>query len=131
MKRFGKIVLWCVAMLVVVLVVAISFTIGWRPFFGPSVRPATQTRFESTPQRLARGQYIFESVSACVDCHSEHDWTKPDAPIPPGRKAAGAVFPESDLPGRVVAPNLTADPETGLGNWSDDEIARAIREAII
>jgi mono/diheme cytochrome c family protein len=34
------------------------------------------------------------------------------------------------LPGRVLAPNLTPDPETGTGNWSDDALARAIREGI-
>ncbi len=32
--------------------------------------------------------------------------------------------------GRVVAPNLTPDPETGAGNWTDDQLARAIREGI-
>lgn len=30
----------------------------------------------------------------------------------------------------MVAPNITSDPETGIGNWSDDAIARAIREGI-
>jgi hypothetical protein len=30
----------------------------------------------------------------------------------------------------VVAPNLTADRETGAGNWTDDQFARAIREGI-
>ena len=34
------------------------------------------------------------------------------------------------LPGRVVAPNLTPDAETGSGAWSDDALARAIREGI-
>ena len=34
------------------------------------------------------------------------------------------------LPGQVVAPNLTPDPETGSGTWSDDALARAIREGI-
>ena len=34
------------------------------------------------------------------------------------------------LPGHVVAPNLTPDPETGSGSWSDDALARAIREGI-
>src|SRR5262249_23270020 len=28
------------------------------------------------------------------------------------------------------APNLTPDPETGIGSWSDDALARAIREGI-
>jgi mono/diheme cytochrome c family protein len=35
-----------------------------------------------------------------------------------------------DLPGRVVAPNLTPDLETGAGGWTDDQFARAIREGI-
>jgi mono/diheme cytochrome c family protein len=34
------------------------------------------------------------------------------------------------LPGRIVAPNLTPDPDTGTGNWSDDSLARSIREGI-
>jgi mono/diheme cytochrome c family protein len=34
------------------------------------------------------------------------------------------------LPGRVIASNLTPDPETGAGNWTDDQFARAIREGI-
>jgi hypothetical protein len=34
------------------------------------------------------------------------------------------------LPGQVVAPNITPDPETGAGNWTDDQLARAIREGI-
>ena len=30
----------------------------------------------------------------------------------------------------LIAPNITPDPETGAGNWSDDALARAIREGI-
>jgi len=43
---------------------------------------------------------------------------------------AGAPVPYGDIPGKFVAPNLTPDPETGAGNWTDDQIARAIREGI-
>jgi hypothetical protein len=31
---------------------------------------------------------------------------------------------------RIVAPNITPDPETGAGRWTDDMLARAIREGI-
>src|SRR5262249_29226503 len=31
---------------------------------------------------------------------------------------------------RLVAPNITPDVETGAGNWTDDQFARAIREGI-
>jgi hypothetical protein len=47
-----------------------------------------------------------------------------------GMEGAGEVLPYADLPGRIVAPNLTPDPETGAGRWSDDQLARAIREGI-
>ena len=32
--------------------------------------------------------------------------------------------------GSLHARNITPDPETGLGRWTDDEIARAIREGV-
>jgi mono/diheme cytochrome c family protein len=47
------------------------------------------------------------------------------------RLGGGTIFGEgSDLPGRLVASNLTPDKETGAGNWTDDMLARAIREGI-
>jgi hypothetical protein len=130
MKRFWK---WLGAVLVVlaaVLVVAISFTIGWRPFLGPRARPVTDRKFEPTPERLARGRYLANSVMGCTDCHSEHDWKAPGAPSLEAKLGAGQIFPVSGLPGTVVTPNLTPDPETGAGNWSDDQLARAIREGV-
>lgn len=128
--RVVKILVWAACGLVVLLALGITFTIGWRPFLGPRVRPVTNRTFERTPERLARGEYLSESVASCVYCHSEHDWKRPDAAVPPGRKYVGGVFPLKDLPGQVVAPNITPDPDTGIGNWTDDEIARAIREGV-
>jgi mono/diheme cytochrome c family protein len=63
-------------------------------------------------------------------CHSPHDWKQHDAPILPGMKGAGEPMPTQGLPGTVFAPNLTPDAETGAGNWTDDQLARAIREGI-
>jgi len=34
------------------------------------------------------------------------------------------------FPGTVVAPNITPDRETGIGNFTDDQLSRAIREGI-
>jgi mono/diheme cytochrome c family protein len=116
--------------IVVLVVGAITFTIGWRPFIGPKTRPLTGRKFEATPARMARGQYLVENLG-CFDCHGEHDWKKHDAPMVPGTRGAGyAEFPMAGLPGRVVPPNITPDPETGAGNWTDDQLARAIREGI-
>jgi len=130
-NRFLKVSLVVVLCLVVLLAVGVTATIGWRPFIGARSRPLTSRVFERTPERWARGKYLVESVSGCMDCHSPHDWTKHDAPIPTGMEGAGADMSMlKGLPGRIVAPNLTPDPETGTGNWSDDTLARAIREGI-
>jgi mono/diheme cytochrome c family protein len=34
------------------------------------------------------------------------------------------------FPGKVYSPNITPDAETGAGSWSDDQLARAIREGV-
>jgi len=131
MTKLLKIVAYVVVGLVVALSVAISLTIGWRPFIGPRARPLTNRTFESTPQRLARGQYLSNNLLACFECHGEHEWTRHDAPLIEGTRGAGySEFPMAGLPGHVIPPNITPDLETGAGRWTDDMLARAIREGI-
>lgn len=128
-RRWTK-VLGILALLLLLLVtLGITFTIGWRPFIGARSRALTDRRFESTPARLARGKYLVEGVNGCVGCHSPADLTKPGAPFVDGKEGAGQVWPDKQLPW-LVAPNITSDKETGIGNWSDDTLARAIREGI-
>jgi len=93
------------------------------------MRPLTARRFQSTPERVQRGQYIFVS-HACIDCHAEHVSKELGSALAPDAHPAGAVMALEGLPGRLVASNLTPDRETGLGDWSDDEISRAIREGV-
>jgi hypothetical protein len=119
-----------IVILVVLLAIAISFTIGWRPFVGPRSRPLTDRKFQSTPERLVRGRYLANTVMGCTYCHSEHDWKAAWGPAIEAKLGAGQVFPEKNMPGVVITPNLTPDVETGAGGWSDDQFARAIREGI-
>jgi len=130
MKRFAKWVLLVALVLGCLAAVAITFTVGWRPFIGPRARPLTARTFERTPQRLERGRYIATALSGCSYCHSPHDWNAPGTPYVPEKEGSGEVLPYAGLPGRIVAPNLTPDPETGAGLWTDDQLARAIREGI-
>jgi mono/diheme cytochrome c family protein len=130
MKRFGKWLLVALGSMVVLLAIAITLTIGWRPFLGPNARPLTTRTFERTPQRLDRGHYIATALSGCSYCHTPHDWTAAGTPLVAGKEGAGEVLPYAQLPGRIVAPNLTPDPETGAGRWTDDQLARAIREGV-
>lgn len=130
MKKFLKWLGVVLAVLIVLLIAAISLTIGWRPFIGPRSRPLTNRKFQPTPERLARGIYLANGVMGCIFCHSEHDFQAPGEPPVAAMLGAGQVFPEKNLPGLVVAPNLTPDAETGAGTWTDDQFARAIREGI-
>lgn len=130
MKRWVKILLVVVVVLFVAAAVGAVKMFGSRAFLGPRARPLTAMTFERTPARLARGKYLMEGVLTCEHCHSPHDWTQHDAAIPEGKAFSGSVVLEAGLPGRVVAPNLTPDLETGAGSWPDDALARAIREGV-
>ncbi|HXW16333.1 MAG TPA: cytochrome C, partial [Terriglobia bacterium] len=131
MKRAMKIVGIVLGALALLLAGAITLTIGWRPFIGPRARPLTNRKFEATPERLAGGKYLTENVLDCFACHSQRDWTKHDAPVVPGMEGGGQdPFALDGMPGKVYPPNISPDKETGAGNWTDDQLSRAIREGI-
>jgi mono/diheme cytochrome c family protein len=119
-----------VFVLVILAVVGISAAIGWRPFIGPRSRALTDRKFEATPERLIRGAYLAEHVAVCTYCHTPQEEGPNGPEVVPPKKGGGQVFPIPGLPGTLVAPNITADRETGIGNFTDDQLARAIREGI-
>lgn len=88
-----------------------------------SDRPLYAITANMTPEGLARGKYLMEEVMDCTNaCHT------PEA----GPPLSGMVEEIRQGPIRVTfsAPNLTPDIATGLGSWTDAEIARAIREGV-
>lgn len=101
--------------------------LSWRMLAGPRARPLTARVFERTPQRIERGQYLAEELLACFRCHSDRDWNTPGAPPAAGRKGAGHIAQDNP---ELVVPNITPDVETGAGSWTDDMLARAIREGV-
>ncbi len=129
MKLWLKVLLIVLIVLIVVIAVAAVQMFGLRTFIGPRKRALSGRTFERTPARLERGRYLVNGLG-CMFCHAPHDWTKRDASMTPGTLGAGSVLPFTDFPGRVAAPNITSDPETGAGTWTDDMFARAIREGI-
>ncbi|HLL53436.1 MAG TPA: cytochrome c [Myxococcaceae bacterium] len=127
MKKVLKII--AIAVAVLLLIPAIGLVVlALKP---PDSRPASTEKVEATPERLARGAYLVEHVSACVGCHSERDEGSYAMPIIPGTEGnGGRCYDGSDrVPGQVCAANLTADP-TGLAPWSDGELIRAMREGV-
>ena len=74
---------------------------------------------------LERGRYLVEVTAACGNCHTPKG---PQGNLP-GRELAGGFVIDAP-PFRAVTSNITQDPETGVGRWTDAQIARAIREGI-
>ena len=117
-------------MLVLAVVVGLPAVVGIRPFIGPRARPLTNRTFEKTPARLERGRYLVTSAQTpCMLCHSPLDTSGGEMKVKEGMLLAGRTWEPDGVP-YVTAPNLTPDPETGIGTWTDDQIARAVREGI-
>lgn len=75
---------------------------------------------------VKRGKYLVESTG-CAECHST--FTDDDV-IMDGMKMAGGLTFDIYPFGKYVTRNLTSDKETGLGNWTDAEIKRALTQGI-
>ena len=116
---------------VVVLLVACA-GMAYLALRKPAMRPPSPEKVEATPARHTRGKYLVAHVSDCLGCHSGFDAERFCLPPKRGTEGQGG-FPfdkKLGVPGVVQAQNITSDPETGLGRWTDGEIIRAIREGV-
>lgn len=95
----------------------------------PEIEDAPDVTIERTPERIKRGEYLFNNVASCVDCHSDRDFSKFSGPLVPGTIGKGGMVlgEEFGLPGTFYAKNITP---YALGNWTDGEILRAITEGV-
>ena len=72
---------------------------------------------------LERGRYLVESIAGCGNCHTPQG---PAGPVPGKALAGGLPFKEAVF--TAYSANITPDPETGIGKWSDAQLVLAIRE---
>jgi mono/diheme cytochrome c family protein len=89
-------------------VVAERFSGPWQP------DPGKDAAFN-------RGAYLVATVGRCGDCHTPRDWL--GAPNP-----EFALSGASAGPGGKAVPNITPERETGIGNWSEDDIVTLLRD---
>ena len=76
----------------------------------------------SSPQDFAQiehGRYLA-TLADCVACHTQQENGKPFA----GGRPIETPF------GVVVSPNITPDPQTGIGNWTEAEFDNAVRRGV-
>ena len=93
---------------------------------GPALAQSTPN--STTASHLAlviRGGYLVNGIAGCGNCHTPKG---PDGVDLPGRDLAGGGTIE--IPNLFLArmPNITQDRDTGIGAWTDAQIALAIRE---
>ena len=126
--KFLKVLGWIVA----AIVVAAGGLLAWLALRSPDRRPASAEKVEATPERLARGTYLVHHVADCIACHSDFHGDRFAIPIKAGTEGQGGFAFDKKLgvPGVVQAQNITPDRETGLGDWTDGEILRAMREGV-
>jgi mono/diheme cytochrome c family protein len=67
---------------------------------------------------IKRGEYLARAGD-CVACHTADK----------GRPFAGGL-PINTPFGTLYTPNITSDPDTGIGRWSDTDFLRAMHEGI-
>lgn len=83
----------------------------------------------ATEDQVLRGRYIVTAVASCADCHGGHG---------PGAPGWLAGYDPKDNPqgmfqvgpATVYALNITPDPDTGIGNWTPQQIFTALRDGI-
>lgn len=128
-----KILKWIgivLAALVGLIIVAVigSLVYGSASFKRTYDRPVYEIQADTSPEGVARGEYLVRTVIACGGCHGagEEDLEKVSGPL----VGDFEEFSDGPFSGVFAAPNLTSDRETGLGDWTDAEIARAIREGL-
>jgi len=79
-------------------------------------------------EKLAYGGYIVNSLAHCFECHSTPD----DHGAPDLVHGLGAGGFQIQLAPEILVhtANITSDPETGIGKWSDADIKKAITEGV-
>lgn len=95
----------------------------------PNVGEAPDIKVEATPELLARGEYLANSVTVCMDCHSKRDWSKFSGPLTPGTFGQGGELFNQDFgfPGAFTSKNITP---AGIGDWTDGELYRLITTGV-
>jgi len=87
----------------------------WAAFYNPDRR--FQPHEDRSPE-WNRGAYLVEALAHCGDCHTS-------------RNLAQALDNRRKFGGTVItgwrAYNITPDPVSGIGTWSDDELAEYLR----
>ncbi|TPW30461.1 cytochrome c [Pararhizobium mangrovi] len=113
MARFGRIIVGLVA---IVIVVGIGFW-AWasEPAIDPVSRPAAG---QFSKASIAKGAELA-ALGNCQACHTR-----------PNGKAYAGGYPVETPFGTIYGSNITPDPDTGIGKWSEAAFRRSMHEGL-
>ena len=125
MRRILKVLV----VLVILILLGVGAALGYLFLALPKAAPPSAVKVAGTPDQVARGAYLANHVTVCLDCHSGHDKTRYASPLVDGTQGQGGeIFGHKDgFPGEIHVPNITP---TGLAQWSDGEVVRAMTSGV-
>jgi mono/diheme cytochrome c family protein len=94
---------------------AAAFAIAWRPAIA-AIDPPKPQSFDAS--LVKRGRELA-AIGNCGDCHT----------LRGGKSFAGGL-PVPTPFGTIFSSNITPDPETGIGRWSETAFRRAMRSGV-
>jgi mono/diheme cytochrome c family protein len=101
-------------------VTAVSAGICWRNLRAAGFALLPALSFPAAADVVSPGAYLA-NAAGCEDCHTDREHGgQPYA----GGRALATPF------GTFFSPNITPDPETGIGRWTDNEFLRALRDGV-
>lgn len=74
------------------------------------------------------GRYLTWHASGCAECHTPR--FPENGQLDRTRLMAGGLFAIPETGFTTTAPNLTPDPDTGLGRWTEEEFVTAVRTGV-
>jgi mono/diheme cytochrome c family protein len=76
---------------------------------------------------LERGSYLVNAVMACDSCHTPR---RPDGAYVMEKRFSGGSQTWDEPAFVVKGANITPDPDTGIGGWSEDDLKDALSEGV-
>ena len=97
-----------------------------RQFFAVLLATSAGAVLAQKPSLVERGQYLMEGVVACGNCHIPRD---DKGQLQRDKGLSGGLLLDI-APLKAYPANITPDTDTGIGKWTDAQLAKAIREGV-
>jgi mono/diheme cytochrome c family protein len=116
-------------MIVIVLVVAgFAIYVASRQHLTFDSTPLPPVAASTDSTVIERGHYVVRTLTVCEGCHG--DPKRPEAVLAGEEVPLSGGFEFNIPPGKFYPRNITPDRETGIGSYSDGQVARALRYGV-